>query len=54
MKPKPKPKTKTLPPIRVEPRLYDAIQALADQEQRSVSAVIRTMLRETLRGEGRL
>lgn len=48
------PKSKSLPPVRVEPRLYEALVAQAAKEQRSVSSVMRTILREALRSQGKL
>lgn len=43
-----KPASVSLPPVRVEPRLYEAIEAIAHAEGRSLSDVVRTLLREVL------
>ncbi|MDO5099286.1 MAG: hypothetical protein Q4D85_11125 [Corynebacterium sp.] len=41
-------------PLRIDPAVYDAIAAWANQEMRSVNAQIEVMLRESLRKAGRL
>ena len=39
-------------PLRLDPRLYEAIRRLADAELRSVNAEIEYLLRESLRHRG--
>ena len=41
-------------PLRIDPAVYNAIAAWANQEMRSVNAQIEVMLRENLRKAGRL
>jgi hypothetical protein len=41
-------------PLRIERRLYDALERWAADELRSVNAQIEFLLRESLRGAGRL
>ena len=41
-----RPASVQLPPVRVEPRLHQALQAIAQAEDRSLSDVVRHYLRE--------
>jgi hypothetical protein len=41
-------------PLRIERRLYDALERWADDDLRSVNAQIEFLLRESLRRAGRL
>ncbi len=41
-------------PLRIDPAVYNAIAAWANQEMRSVNAQIEVMLRDNLRTAGRL
>lgn len=41
-------------PLRIDPAVYNAIAAWANQEMRSVNAQIEVMLRDNLRRAGRL
>ncbi|MFT8870843.1 MAG: Arc family DNA-binding protein [Sporolactobacillus sp.] len=40
--------------LRIDPRLYDALQRWADDELRSVNSQIESVLRDALRHSGRL
>ncbi len=41
-------------PLRVEPEIYDALQAWADAEMRSMNAQIEFLLRHALKQAGRM
>ena len=41
-----RPPSVQLPPVRVEPRLHQALQAIAQEEGRSLSDVVRHYLRD--------
>lgn len=44
----PRKPTKPLPPVRVELPLYDALNELAQAQGRSLSSVVRSILREAM------